>query len=99
MDLSLPVLNGWQATRQIKAAADTKHMPVIAMSLVMAHHDMLRRRTFSVANGEQPTWRALLRRHGASRMTSRPKDFHLRALPEPCMTLSSHTAPNVRPLP
>src|SRR5215467_1518453 len=33
-----------------------------------------------------------------SKMTSRPEEFHLRALPEPCMTLSSHTAPDVRPL-
>jgi hypothetical protein len=32
-------------------------------------------------------------------MSSRPKEFHLRALPEPCVTLSSHTAPDVRPLP
>src|SRR5215472_13766117 len=31
-------------------------------------------------------------------MSSRPEEFHLRALPEPCMTLSSHTAPDVRPL-
>jgi hypothetical protein len=34
-----------------------------------------------------------------TRMTSRPREFHPRALPEPCMTLSSHTAPDVRPLP
>src|SRR5579862_7761843 len=33
------------------------------------------------------------------RMSSRAEEFHLRALPEPCMTLSSHTAPDVRPLP
>ena len=32
MDLSLPVLDGWQATRQIKAAPDTKHIPVIALT-------------------------------------------------------------------
>jgi two-component system cell cycle response regulator DivK len=32
MDLSLPVLDGWQATRQIKAAAETKHIPVIALT-------------------------------------------------------------------
>jgi CheY-like chemotaxis protein len=32
MDLSLPVLDGWQATRQIKAASDTKHIPVIALT-------------------------------------------------------------------
>jgi CheY-like chemotaxis protein len=32
MDLSLPVLDGWQATREIKAAVDTKHIPVIALT-------------------------------------------------------------------
>src|SRR5271155_1676406 len=32
MDLSLPVLDGWQATRQIKAAPGTKHIPVIALT-------------------------------------------------------------------
>src|SRR5262249_45645159 len=32
-------------------------------------------------------------------LSSRPEEFHLRALPEPCMTLSSHTAPDVQPLP
>src|SRR6516165_11886033 len=30
--------------------------------------------------------------------SSRPEEFHLRALPEPCVTLSSHTAPDVQPL-
>jgi hypothetical protein len=33
------------------------------------------------------------------RLTSRPEDFHLRALPEPYVNLSIHTAPDVRPLP
>src|ERR1700759_798234 len=32
MDLSLPVLDGWEATRRIKAAAETRHIPVIALS-------------------------------------------------------------------
>jgi CheY-like chemotaxis protein len=32
MDLSLPVLDGWEATRQIKSAPDTKHIPVIALT-------------------------------------------------------------------
>jgi two-component system cell cycle response regulator DivK len=32
MDLSLPVLDGWEATRQIKAAPETKHIPVIAIT-------------------------------------------------------------------
>jgi CheY-like chemotaxis protein len=32
MDLSLPVLDGWEATRQIKAAPHTRHVPVIALT-------------------------------------------------------------------
>ena len=32
MDISLPVLDGWEATRQIKAAPQTKHIPVIALT-------------------------------------------------------------------
>jgi len=32
MDLGLPVLDGWEATRRIKAAPQTKHIPVIALT-------------------------------------------------------------------
>jgi CheY-like chemotaxis protein len=32
MDLSLPVLDGWEATRRIKAASNTRHIPVIALT-------------------------------------------------------------------
>src|SRR3954469_4625726 len=32
MDMSLPVLDGWEATRQLKAAAETRHIPVIALT-------------------------------------------------------------------
>jgi CheY-like chemotaxis protein len=32
MDLSLPVLDGWEATRRIKAAPETGHIPVIALT-------------------------------------------------------------------
>ena len=32
MDLSLPVLDGWEATRRIKAAPETRDIPVIALS-------------------------------------------------------------------
>jgi len=32
MDLSLPVLDGWEATRRLKAAAETKAIPIIALS-------------------------------------------------------------------
>jgi two-component system, cell cycle response regulator DivK len=32
MDLNLPGLDGWEATRRLKAAAETKDIPVIALS-------------------------------------------------------------------
>lgn len=32
MDLTLPVLDGWAATRQLKAAPETRHIPVIALT-------------------------------------------------------------------
>ncbi|MGD1809239.1 response regulator [Dapis sp. BLCC M126] len=32
MDMSLPILDGWQATQKIKADPQTKNIPVIAMT-------------------------------------------------------------------
>jgi two-component system, cell cycle response regulator DivK len=32
MDMSLPVLDGWEATRRVKANPETKHIPVIALT-------------------------------------------------------------------
>lgn len=32
MDLRMPGLDGWEATRRIKAAAETRHIPIIALS-------------------------------------------------------------------
>jgi two-component system cell cycle response regulator DivK len=32
MDLSLPLLDGWEATRRIKASPETGHIPVIALT-------------------------------------------------------------------
>jgi CheY-like chemotaxis protein len=32
MDMSLPVMDGWEATRQLKASADTQTIPVIALT-------------------------------------------------------------------
>ena len=32
MDLSLPVMDGWEATRQIKASPATSHIPIIALT-------------------------------------------------------------------
>src|SRR5450759_1794217 len=41
---------------------------------------------------QKPVWSVCPRR------SSRPEEFHLQALPEPCVNLSIHTAPDVRPL-
>ena len=32
MDMSLPELDGWEATRRLKAEAATRHIPVIALT-------------------------------------------------------------------
>lgn len=32
MDMSLPVMDGWEATRRIKAASNTRSIPIIALT-------------------------------------------------------------------
>lgn len=32
MDLALPVLDGWEATRRLKADSTTRHVPVVAVT-------------------------------------------------------------------
>jgi CheY-like chemotaxis protein len=32
MDMSLPILDGWEAARRLKATASTQHIPVIALT-------------------------------------------------------------------
>jgi len=32
MDLSLPVVDGWEATRTLKQAAETRHIPIIVLT-------------------------------------------------------------------
>lgn len=32
MDMSLPIVDGWEATRQLKADTKTKHIPIIAQT-------------------------------------------------------------------
>jgi CheY-like chemotaxis protein len=32
MDMSLPILDGWETTRRLKANPDTRHIPIIALT-------------------------------------------------------------------
>jgi CheY-like chemotaxis protein len=47
MDLSLPVMDGWEATRRIKASPTTRHIPVIALT----SHAMVGEREKAMAAG------------------------------------------------
>ena len=47
MDMDLPVLDGWQATRQLKAAHETRAIPVIAITA----HAMVGDREKAIAAG------------------------------------------------
>jgi two-component system, cell cycle response regulator DivK len=39
MDLQLPVLDGWEATRHLKKDPNTKHIPIIALSALALEED------------------------------------------------------------
>jgi len=39
MDLGLPVLDGWDATRRLKSDAATQHIPIIVLSAHATTHD------------------------------------------------------------
>ena len=47
MDLGLPGLDGWEATRQLKAHAATQHIPIIVLSA----HAMTQDRELALAAG------------------------------------------------
>jgi two-component system cell cycle response regulator DivK len=32
MDMNLPLIDGWEATRQLKAATETRYLPIIALT-------------------------------------------------------------------
>ena len=42
MDLSLPVVDGWEATRRLKADARTAHIPVVALTAHDGSEDLQR---------------------------------------------------------
>ncbi len=44
MDLSLPVIDGWEAVRRLKANDDLKHIPVIALTAYAMRGDEERAR-------------------------------------------------------
>jgi two-component system, cell cycle response regulator DivK len=47
MDMDLPILDGWEATRQLKAAPETRAIPVIAITA----HAMVGDREKAIAAG------------------------------------------------
>ena len=47
MDLSLPVMDGWEATRRLKAAPETRQIPIIALT----SHAMVGEREKALAAG------------------------------------------------
>jgi len=47
MDLGLPVIDGWEATRQLKADPATQHIPIIVLSA----HAMTNDRELALAAG------------------------------------------------
>ncbi|MCS6941155.1 MAG: response regulator [Roseiflexus sp.] len=42
MDLSMPVLDGWEATARIKARDDLRHIPVLAVTGHVTPHELQR---------------------------------------------------------
>jgi CheY-like chemotaxis protein len=47
MDLGLPIIDGWEATRQLKADMSTQHIPIIVLSA----HAMTNDRDLALAAG------------------------------------------------
>jgi len=47
MDLDLPVVDGWDATRRLKSSKETRHIPVIAVSA----YAMVSKRKRALASG------------------------------------------------
>ena len=39
MDLDLPIIDGWEASKQLKEDTNTKHIPIIALSARVMEED------------------------------------------------------------
>ena len=66
MDMSLPGIDGWEATRQLKAAPETQKIPIIALTA----HAMAGDREKAVASGLRSLVATL--RHGCAKATPTP---------------------------
>ncbi len=42
MDMAMPKLDGWSATARLKASPDLAHVPIIALTGHVTHHDIAR---------------------------------------------------------
>lgn len=42
MDMGLPIMNGWQATERIRKRAETRHIPIIALTAYALSEDRYR---------------------------------------------------------
>lgn len=42
MDMSLPVIDGWQATKTLKTQKETSHIPIIGLSAHAREEDIMR---------------------------------------------------------
>jgi CheY-like chemotaxis protein len=64
MDIGLPYLDGWEATRRLKANPTTQHIPIIALTAHAFEYD--REKSLSVGCDEYETkpinWKTLLKK-------------------------------------
>jgi len=85
LDMNLPIMDGWTAAGRLKLSPDTAKVPIIALTA----HAMSGDREKALAAGCDD--------YHPKPVASRPGEFHPQALLEPCLNLSVHTAPDVRP--
>jgi CheY-like chemotaxis protein/signal transduction histidine kinase len=75
MDLSLPRIDGWEATRRLKANAGLKHIPVVALTAHAAREDQARARAAGCCDYltkpiEREQLLSTIRRHLTTAVTS-----------------------------